>query len=47
MKSKQIDSSKTKLVRVEKKLHKLLKVEAAKRGISIKALLESFINECI
>lgn len=45
--SKQIYIIKTKLVRIDSGYHKLLKLEAARRGISIKQLLEGFLAESL
>ncbi len=44
MKKRQIDK-KTKQVRVNTEIHKVLKIEAAKEGMSIKSLLEELLSK--
>lgn len=43
----QIDNKSTKQVRIDSGLHKLLKVKAAKRGVSIKTLLEECLTDLL
>ncbi len=43
MKSQQIDKNLTKQIRIDAGLHQLLKIKAAKSGMSIKTLLEGLI----
>ena len=47
MESKQIDNKSTKQVRIDAGLHQLLKVKAAKSGMSIKTLLEGYLAEML
>ena len=46
MKNRQIDN-KSKQVRIDSGLHKLLKLEAAKRSMLIKALVEECLAELL
>lgn len=45
MESRKIDTNLTKQVRIEKELHKFLKLESAKAGTSIKTLIEGLISD--
>ncbi len=45
MTKRQSDKNKTKQVRMDSGIHKLLKVEAARSGRSLKSLLEGFAAE--
>jgi predicted HicB family RNase H-like nuclease len=45
MESRKIDTKLTKQVRIERELHKFLKLESAKAGISIKTLIEGLISD--
>ncbi len=46
-KSKQVYQRQTKLVRLDAELCRLLKIKAAKSGISIKTLLEGYLAELL
>lgn len=43
--SRQIDKKKTKQVRIDKTLHKIVKIEATKQGGTIRELVERYIDE--
>lgn len=45
--SKFVDKKLTKQIRIDSGLHQLLKVKAAKSGMSIKTLLEGFLAELL
>ena len=45
--SRQIDKKSTKQVRIDKELHKLLKIEATKSGESIKSFLEGILADVL
>lgn len=47
MENRQIDKKKTKQIRIDVGYHKLLKIEAANKGRSIKQILESHIAEIL
>ena len=47
MKNRQIDQKTTKQIRIDAGLHHLLKMEAAKLGMTIKALLEGYLAELL
>ena len=47
MKSQQSDTKTTKQVRIDKGLHKLLKIESARRGESIKSLIEGCLMDLL
>lgn len=47
MKKLQIDKKKTKQIRIDAGLHRLLKVKAAKSGISIRTLLEGYLADLL
>lgn len=47
MKKLQIDRNKTKQIRIDAGLHQLLKVKAAKSGMSIKTLLEGYLADLL
>lgn len=43
LKDRQIDKNSTKQVRIDTGYHKLLKMEAARQGMTIKTLLEGYL----
>jgi predicted HicB family RNase H-like nuclease len=43
MNNRQIDQRTTKQIRIDAGLHQLLKIKAAKSGMSIKTLLEGYV----
>lgn len=45
MKTRQSDKNITKQIRIDIELHRLLKIEASARSISIKSLLEGYIAD--
>ena len=45
--SRQIDKKSTKQVRIDTGLHQLLKVKAAKSGMTIKTLLEGYLADLL
>lgn len=45
MDNRQIDKKVTKQVRIDTGMHKLIKIEAAKRGETIRQLVEAYIYE--
>ena len=45
--SKKVDKKTTKQVRIDSGLHRLLKIEAARSGISIKELVEGALAELL
>ena len=45
--SKQVNKKKTTLVRIDSKLHYELKIEAAKRGLTMRTLLEAGLSEVL
>lgn len=47
MKKLQSDKNSSKQIRIDAGLHQLLKMKAAKAGISIKTLLEGYIAEIL
>lgn len=47
MKNQQSDKNYTKQVRIDTGLHQLLKIKAAKSGISIKTLLEGYLADLL
>lgn len=47
MKKIQSDKNLTKQIRIDAGLHKLLKVKAAKSGMSIKTLLEGYLADLL
>lgn len=47
MQNRQIDKKTTKQVRIDINVHKHLKIQATKEGVSIKALLEGYIGELL
>lgn len=47
MKKLQSDKNLTKQIRIDAGLHQLLKVKAAKSGMSIKTLLEGYLAELL
>ncbi len=47
MQNRQIDKKKTKHVRIDIGLHKLLKIKAAKSGMTIKTLLEGHLADLL
>lgn len=47
MKSIQVDKNLTKQVRIDAGLHQLLKVKAARSGMSIKTLLEQYLADLL
>jgi len=47
MKSKQIYQKKTKLVRLDYGIHRLVKIEAAKSGESIKSFIEGILGDVL
>ena len=47
MKSNKIDKNLTKQIRIDTGLHQLLKVKAAKSGMSIKTLLEGYLADLL
>lgn len=47
MKSRQIDKKASKQIRIDIGIHQLLKIKAAKAGISIKGLLEEYLTEVL
>ena len=47
MTNRQVDKKSTKQVRIDAGLHQLLKLEATKRSISIKTLLEGCLAELL
>ena len=47
MKKLQSDKNLTKQIRIDAGLHQLLKVKAAKSGMSIKTLLEGYLAEVL
>ncbi len=47
MKNRQIDQKTTRQVRIDKGLHKMLKIYAAESGMTIKALLEDYLSDLL
>ncbi|MBI3379355.1 hypothetical protein HY029_01210 [Candidatus Gottesmanbacteria bacterium] len=47
MTNPQIDRKSTKQVRIDSELHRLLKVKAAKSGMTIKNLLEEYLADLL
>lgn len=47
MKSQQIDKKKTKQIRIDAELHKLLKIKAAAENTTLKTLVESALAELL
>ncbi len=47
MKNLQSDKNLTKQIRIDAGLHQLLKVKAAKAGVSIKTLLEGYLADLL
>lgn len=47
MNNRQIDNKFTKQIRIDVGLHKLLKIKAAKAGMTIKTLLEGYLAELL
>lgn len=47
MQNRQIDKKTTKQVRIDAGLHQLLKIKAAKSGMTIKALLEEYLADIL
>ena len=47
MQNRQIDKKSTKQIRIDAGLHRLLKIKAAKSGMTIKTLLEGFLAEIL
>lgn len=45
--SKQVNKKKTTLVRIDSKLHHELKIEAARRGSTMRTLLEEGLSEVL
>jgi len=45
--NRQIDKKRTKQVRIDSELHRLVKIEAAKSGETIKSLVESVLAELL
>jgi len=47
MNNLQIDKKSTKQIRIDSGLHQLLKIKAAKSGVTIKTLLEGFLADLL
>jgi len=47
MQKRQSDKNRTKQIRIDAGLHKLLKVKAAEAGTSIRSLLEDYLAELL
>lgn len=47
MKNRQIDKNKTKQIRIDFGIHQLLKLEATRRSMSIKTLLEGYLSDLL
>ena len=47
MENRQIDKNLTKQIRIDAELHQLLKVKAARAGISIKTLVEGYLADLL
>lgn len=47
MQNRQIDTKKTKQIRIDTELHRLLKIKAAQDKTTIKALLEGVLSEIL
>lgn len=47
MNSQQIDKNKTKQIRIDFGIHQLLKLEATRRSMSIKTLLEGYLADLL
>ncbi len=47
MRNRQIDTNKTKQIRIDSELHRLLKIKATTAGISIKDFLEGYLADLL